>query len=1205
MAIMPGKSGVDMRRFLLISTFCALFATSCMLTDSEVDSIGTKGIANLNPFIARIDSEQSRTYAVECEDGGLQLLWHADDCILVCDASGVEQTYKLQSGADSTEATFVYDENNNSNSNEFAAGTTEFCAVSPASCFCGVRDNVFKATIPYLQHHNTIGNNDLYRHTMVGRSVDGGESFDFRLFASLARLDIRLEEEEILQSVQIDVANTYIAGIASFDRTTLSYVDDSARMTQIKLVYDNQVSTPNSEGYMQMLPVDWTKVDNNVYYTVTTNTSVYKFCKRPTKKFEAGYIYTLPLWVDAFEQVDSEAELADGNYCKLFSANSVKVAQVRATDSTITIGWTISSCNIDYVDQIVPNVNADYAVDITKNYKVALYRDAECKNLVTSVNNLNQNSDTTSSKKVMLNNMAPPRFAFAGLTPGTTYYAKVWNNTDSTESEVLQVATTPSVADKSKVVTNNAKAGDLILFENFSSIVYGGEMSSRGASISRTDRGSLTEIAPVTGEIVSGENNYLVCSSGNEIGLFNTLKGLLDDFGLQNWGWIGGKSGATGGSICARPGYLKVGTGSNRSFICTPRLTAIPTRKVATLRVEFAAAPYGEYDKSTINSDERCMSVRALTYPTFNADYSVVSYEDACEAQYLTINGIGIDHWENYSVTLTNVPYGSSVAIGGGLDATTTNRMLVDDIRITVLELADMEPLDTISGTITYDDGTPAAGVSVSDGFSVVKTDADGKYTLTPDFDTWYIYYSIPENCQVPINSYGQPCFFTKFNKNVHTYDFTLTKCAVENEFTLFCLADPQCRSSKQSGQTQYDGNRFKNESVPAIKAHTLTKSVPCYAVTLGDIVYSEGGRNCEAYMSTMRSYMAESKIGMPVFQTMGNHDYMYFNGNALTPDETSSTGYMKVQRSFENVFGPINYSWNRGNVHIVSMRNMIWTEGTTAWNAYSMGFTDQQVEWLRQDLAAVPKDKLVIFCVHIPFASYPNNRNVQNVLRLLKQFPNCHIMSGHTHYSRNEPTKSNGIYEHVHAAVSGQWWWSKINGDGCPNGYGVYDISGNTMTDWYYMGINEGMNDRDYQIRLYRGDLVCGGGNYIFRLQHGNDVILANVFNADSGWKIEVYEDNEFAGNMEFIKEKKYESYYLEVPTDSCQDWWAIGYHMGELNRTSSSYYVNNFHMYKHKLKNPEAKDIRVEATDRFGRKYTCSEIIDNSWSDIYSLIR
>ena len=48
----------------------------------------------------------------------------------------------------------------------------------------------------------------------------------------------------------------------------------------------------------------------------------------------------------------------------------VKVALVRATDTTITIGWTITDSNKSYIGDVEPAAAADYTVDITKEYKV-------------------------------------------------------------------------------------------------------------------------------------------------------------------------------------------------------------------------------------------------------------------------------------------------------------------------------------------------------------------------------------------------------------------------------------------------------------------------------------------------------------------------------------------------------------------------------------------------------------------------------------------------------------------------------------------------------------------------------------------------------------------------------------------------------------------------------------------------------------------
>ncbi len=1202
----------------------------------------------LQSINAIINNEPTRTYAVQGADGSIQMLWHADDQIAVSDLTSCAK-YNLDSGADSTEATFTVDD---SSSSVTFVENAPLYAIAPYDRVVFSNDGGFRANIPAAQYHTGVdSDNDVLRNVMLGTTTDGGATFDFTLAAALARFSVTVAEGETIKSVKMITESVGLAGtttvdwqnkrlnsltqegsndsdfvgsIESLDTSYILWDDDSSSeygdmggvTKYVTLIYNNTPASPYSDGYALIAPVDLSAAEGKILYEVTTDNGVYTFCKKPKKKFEAGYIYNFPLDITKFSKADSYETLADGEYF----FETLHVASVRRTDSTITIGWSNSASNKSRLSTILPASSGDYfAGDIDKTYKVALYSDAACSNLVVSVDNIVASSLYNA-------NLLPPRFVFPGLTPSTTYYAKVWNTTDGTVSRALEVSTTASAADRSNVVTSNAKAGDLILFENFEGLIYGGELSSRGAGISRTDRSSLTDIAPVTGAIIAGSDNYYMVGGGTEMGLFNTLKGVLDEIGVAEWGYIGGVDG----SICARPGYLKIGTGSNRSFVCTPALTAIPEGKAATVTVQFKAAPYGDAGKSTITEDEKKLAVKAISNVTFtDLEKSVnrVSYTVEDDAVYLTLSGDDITDWEDCEVTLENLPSGGVVAIGGGQDSeTTTNRFQLDDIRITVTEIYDyVAPPGraAVSGTITYSDGTAAAGVSVSDGYTVVQTDADGKYTIqNPHKDAWYIYYSTPADCEVSINGYGQPCFFTKYDENVPTYDFTLTKLAggKETDFTLFCLADPQChgaiRYDSASSQVKADTYRFNNESVPAIKAHVATKTAPCYGVTLGDIVYSEGNRNSTSYMDDMRSYMAKENIGMPIFQTMGNHDYTYFKSSSpIEADETSSTFNIKAQRAFEDCFGPINHSWNRGDAHIICMRNMQWNSNTSASDYTSPTFTSDQVEWLKQDLSFVPTDKLVIFCVHVPLVN-SSKAGVQDVISLLKKYSNCHIMSGHTHYMRNEPTKSGGIYEHVHAAVSGQWWWSNINGDGCPNGYGVYDISGNTITNWYYMGINEGMDDRDYQIRLYRGDLICGGTRTYFELQHGNNVIIANVFNADKNWTVKIYEDDK-SYDMIAIGEKKYSSkegstYYIapggwyetvEVPTDSGQDWWAIGYHIGVIGRsgTNGSYHTNCFHMYKHELVNPNAT-IRVEATDIFGRTYTATEIVSNTASGTYN---
>ena len=1189
-----------MKKILILPLIWSLFVVACTKGGGEVDEQEPVVTPTaLTQVTATIDCT-TRASALIGANGESSMFWSSGDKVVVTDLAK-SATFSIKRGQGSVTGTFT---------GTLEATKNSIYLLYPASSTT-LNGGKLSMTIPAEQSFAAARGTNLNDKILLVGSTDEGDQVVVSPAAAMVKFDITLPQERTINAVTM-TSDVAIAGkgLVNLESGTVSDVDSKS----LTLTYTNPVKGGRSaDGWATVAAVDFKSATGKVTYAVLTDEGVYTFCYKPDQKFEAGEVYTVKLSVEDFVQVADLENIKQGEY--YYNLGSVvpepepdpepevdpklNIRAVRVTDSTIAIGWTITEANIPYINQIVPNQNANYSVDITKQYKVALYRDEACTDLVVSVSPVQKN--LKDNKDLFNATTCPPRFVFGGLEPATSYYAKVTNITDNySNTKPVQVTTMAPVADKRNVVTTNAKAGDMIVFENFAGLVYAGEGGARAAGISRTDRNTLTSFdgVDVRGEITASNSGYYTVDGGTEIGLFNTLAGLVDEMGVKDWGWIASKTGA----ICARSGFLKIGTTANRAFVCTPVLNAIPKGKLATLKVVFRAAPYGANDLLTVEkyTAERYMAVKALSGASIASD-NLVSYKDVVDEKQLTVEGNYISDWKEYTVTLTGVPSGSSVALGGALAADATNRMFLDDIRvfITALEDAPAEPIAT--GKITYSDGTPAAGVSVSDGYTVVQTAQDGTYTIEhPHQDAWYIYYSIPADCKVAVNNYGQPAFFEKYTTSRSVYNFTLEKLAggKETQFSLFCLADPQCKDATHR-------NRFNNECVPDIKSHSASKGVPCYGVTLGDVTYSEGSRNCEAQMPHLRGHMALSNIGMPVYQTMGNHDYTYFSSSkTISADETSSTYNIKAQRVFEDVFGPINHSWNRGDAHIVCMRNMQWNKDNDAAN-YSMKFTDEQYQWLKQDLSFVPKDKLVIFCVHIPLTN-SSGQNVQKVISLLKQYKEAHIMSGHTHYMRNEPTLSGGIYEHVHAAVCGTWWYSKVNGDGCPNGYGVYDIDGNTIKNWYYKGVNTGMNDRDYQIRLYRGNLKCGGTHEYIQLQHGDGVLLANVFNADKNWTVKVYEDNVYSGTMTLIPNKKdtpaagtSESNPTKPSTSSSQDWWAIGYHIGVVGRghvggTRANYLTNSFHMYKYTLKNKNAA-IRVEATDRFGRTYSQSVITGN----------
>ena len=498
-----------------------------------------------------------------------------------------------------------------------------------------------------------------------------------------------------------------------------------------------------------------------------------------------------------------------------------------------------------------------------------------------------------------------------------------------------------------------------------------------------------------------------------------------------------------------------------------------------------------------------------------------------------------------------------------------------DDDETTPLK-TPIEEGNNLYGVVTDPSGAPVEGIVVSDGFSCVSTDANGVYQMPRSADAFHVFYRIPADRQIPMSD-GRPCFWQRLSKAQERYDFRLMqKQEVETGFKLVCLADPQV-------QKDTDLSRFKKECVPDVRKHVSTFEGPVYGITLGDIVFNTNNLYVtNQMMPLMAQAMRESEIGLKGFQVMGNHD------NCMKPKITdeSSNYDLAGRRDFEYKFGPCDYSFDRGNAHIIGMDNVLLLNEKHNPSAYDSGFTDAQLEWLRQDLSFVPKDKLIIFCVHIPIRNATSN-NREAVRNLLKEFAQVHIMTGHTHYGQNYIDTERDIYEHIHGAVCGAWWKSTINVDGTPNGYGVYDISGTEVKDWYYKPT---CLPKDFQIRMYRAE-TSYAGNYKFSYTASNEIV-ANIWNADSSWKIEVYENGAKTGEM--TEQLRY----------SDRDAWGAGYHVGVLKANASSHGNGKYdHFYHYTLKDATASIVEIRATDAFGTIYTQNVFTTATESDYPSV--
>ena len=765
----------------------------------------------------------------------------------------------------------------------------------------------------------------------------------------------------------------------------------------------------------------------------------------------------------------------------------------------------------------------------------------------------------------------PRAFSFPLLAPRTSYNVQVIAK-NGANSGLVSVTTSAA---------ESMVEGDVIL-QNFNNLCWGYDFMNNACGVKLTS--VVNSYAPNSLEdtMAKWEVTTFV---GAEDELFKFTKTSMHKLlGIEGW--------SHGGKVFHRPGHARLGTSSEIGRLRTPAATLLPVsgREIV---VDFKVCPY---TLGTISEVQK-IKVRLIDKAGNTVQENLVEIPES-ETH---------PSWSTTTTSFDMMSNGQHIEF----ESCEGQPLCIDDIR--VYYPIQIEGED-VYGYVVDSYRKPIKGVVVSDGFSVTTTDAEGFYTLTPISDTYHIFISVPSAYEIPINEYGQPCFFKRYSKNTRQYDFTLTPLkSVENEFALFGFGDPQVSSS-----TGY--NRFTKEAVPKIKAYASTFTIPVYGITAGDIVSVTNTSNATSYMPRMRDAMHVDKIGMPVFQVMGNHDNVYFNANRIIEaDETSSTFNLKAQRDFERYFGPANYSFNRGKVHIIGMRDIIYNQNNDS-SKYSKGFTNEQFKWLEQDLKYVPRDMMVVLVVHIPLWTTTSN-NILKVHRLFKEFNEAHIISGHMHYRRNYDYTAYKTFEHNIGAVCGSWWSSCICGDGSPNGYEVFIAEGNRMKKWYHMGYPDGMDDPNNQMRLYRGNALIGGdivgdnvngtmGMYAFNF--ADDVILANVFDSDPKWSVSVYEDGVKTGEMTWLTASSYitglkateliGSYTKADPRRApdgritSHDFWAHGFQMGVLGRKpdQNASWSPCYNMWTYKLKNKNAK-VEVVARDRFGNEYRCSHFSDS----------
>ncbi|MDE6323844.1 MAG: calcineurin-like phosphoesterase family protein [Paramuribaculum sp.] len=383
-----------------------------------------------------------------------------------------------------------------------------------------------------------------------------------------------------------------------------------------------------------------------------------------------------------------------------------------------------------------------------------------------------------------------------------------------------------------------------------------------------------------------------------------------------------------------------------------------------------------------------------------------------------------------------------------------------------------------LTGRVTVD-GKPREGVVVSDGISVVTTDSSGVYQMSSE-GRQHVFISVPSDCEIPVEE-GFPKFYTTISENgdeVGRHDFALISSPVKKRWSLMTIADPQIGVQ--------DTADYANVVIPQICRFASTLGPNTYGISLGDLIWNSPGLYPEYKKQS-------SKIGIPLFSVIGNHDH-----NEKIHNDSES------DRDFRNSVGPTYYSVNIGDCHLVALDDVIYS-GKRNRNDYTGGLTRQQLDWLRQDLAHVDTSKTIIVGVHIPTSRRNAPGKIQGheeLYELLRPFHRAEIFSGHTHYHFTTTIAPN-ITETTYGAAMGAFWYPMCN-DGSPRGFGVVTFDGSEIVDKFYTGSD---TPRKYQMKLYRPEEAVlwnpenkAGDPY--------DKILINIFCWHTDWTVEVSED-------------------------------------------------------------------------------------------------
>ncbi|MDR0574474.1 MAG: calcineurin-like phosphoesterase family protein [Tannerella sp.] len=367
------------------------------------------------------------------------------------------------------------------------------------------------------------------------------------------------------------------------------------------------------------------------------------------------------------------------------------------------------------------------------------------------------------------------------------------------------------------------------------------------------------------------------------------------------------------------------------------------------------------------------------------------------------------------------------------------------------------------------------AGVAVSNGTDVALTDASGKYRLPAD-DDLIVFVIKPTGYRTALDTFnlsqsyylhkpaGSPDSFYKGVKPTGALPASV-------DFALYKYDEPETFAALLFGDTQPYNEQELEYLQRGVIAEAQQVREAAFGITLGDLVGDRLDLH-QPYKQAIR------QMGIPWYNVMGNHDMNY----EATEDRLSD-------ESFEAHLGPNNYAFNYGKAHFIVLDDILYPHPLTG-KGYWGGLREDQLAFVKNDLACVPHDRLIVVSMHIPLIDPGNgaafrDADRQALYELLKDYPDVLFLSAHTHIQMQHVigkkqgiNREKPIHEYNVGTSCGDWFSGILNDkgipvstmrDGTPAGYAFLRIDGNRyVLDYKALGKPD-----DYQIALYHPKVV------------------------------------------------------------------------------------------------------------------------------------